>query len=607
MSLALEIENVAGFIGKKHFKGLEPGLNRVRAPNALGKTSLIKALELLAFSERELSGKGHYSNLYVGSEEPIVVKLLGAISHERRFRRIGTEDLHLTEGESLLGYDGARVLRACFATPGNQLIEDVLQGKPIRDYVRTFAGSENYDKIKFALNDISDNISAKLQHYRDALVRLEEMEKLKTETEKELEEQRRKLAKMPVIDDKAIFEDYGLYNKKSQELRNKTAEIADVRSFIAELEDNIRELEDEIKGLEDRVELIKRHHPRMETRLNEIAEVLPKKEDELKKIRVQKAKAEEKLANAQRNELNLKRYGEDVCYACGKKMTRAELVAWLTKVRSEIDDLNKAEKTLNRELEDIGEERVRLERDLEELGRAQKELFQKQKSLANRDSDRRERLKVLKTLDDEHKDLMKEIAELSTSEAMYKEFERRQELLTLIQQREADITRLKERVDKLKKETLGVEEYQNKHEFVKELVNYLEARKNKREEEIRATFNMQVNALYKKLGFVDFEDIEIGPDFRISVTRKKAGKIVEGFPLDALAASERITIAIALLLATKQSYVKDFPFFVLDELITSYDPARFEAIKDYLRQSKDYVIVTELSSQAKEVEVIHET
>ena len=164
MSLTLEVENVAGFVGRKHFKGLEPGLNRIRAPNARGKTSVIKALELLALSERELSGKGHYGNLYVGSEEPTVVKLSGAISHERRFRRIGTDDFHLIEGEPLLGYDGTRILTACFAAPGNPLIEDVLQGKPIREYVRTFSGSEDYDRIASVLEDISVNIDAKLHH-----------------------------------------------------------------------------------------------------------------------------------------------------------------------------------------------------------------------------------------------------------------------------------------------------------------------------------------------------------------------------------------------------------------------------------------------------------
>jgi hypothetical protein len=606
MSLTLEVKNVAGFVNKKQFTGLKRGLNRIIAPNAFGKTSVIKALELFVLSERDLSGRGHYSNLYVGSEEPIVVKLSGEINHERKFRRIGIKDLHLIEGEPLLGYDGSQVLGACFAVPGNRLIDDVLRGEPIREYVRTFAGSENYDKIIAALNDISDTIMTKLQHYRDALIRLEETEKLKKEMEKELNEKRKTLAKMPPLDEKTIFEDYELYVKKSEELRNKVAEEARVRSLISELEDNISWLQDDIKNLENRIQLIKKRHPRMEARLNEIASVIPQKEDDLNKIRLQKGKAEDKLASAQQSEVLLRKYGEDVCYACGRKLTKAELDAWLAKVRSEIHDLNEAEKKLNRELEDLKEERDALERDLEELGRAERELLQKQKSLANRESERRQRIKVLKTLEDEHKNLMKEIAELSTSEAIYREFEKRQELLTLIQQREADLTRLQDRIKKLQEETLGVEEYQSKHEFVTEVINYLEARKNKLEEEIRLAFTKQVNELYNKLGFSDFEDIEIGPDFRISVTRKKEGKIVENFPLEALATSERITIAIALLLAAKQTYVKDFPFFVLDELITSYDPARFETIKDYLKKSDDYIILTELSSKAKEVEVVHE-
>jgi len=384
------------------------------------------------------------------------------------------------------------------------------------------------------------------------------------------------------------------------------AEITETRSSIAELEEGISELEDEIKSLEMRVDLIRKKHPKMEVKLSEIGNAIPEKEDQLRKIRMQKAKAEDKLGSAQRSEVLLRKYGDDVCYSCGRKMTRAELGLWLTNVRAEIDDLNEAEKTLKRDLEDLADERLRLERDLEELGRDRKELTQRQKSLANRESDRRQRLKALEAFEEERRELMKEIAELSKSEEVYREFETRQELLTAIGQREADVSRLTSRIERLRKETLGVEEYQGKHEFVQELIRYLETRKNVAQEEIRTTFNTQVGELYRRLGFRDFEDIEIAPDFRITVTRQKSGKLVEDFPLEALAASERITIAIALLLAAKHSYVKDFPFFVLDELITSYDPARFQTVKDYLKQSEDYVIMTELSSKAGDIEVIHE-
>lgn len=606
MTLTLEIKNVAGFAGTKSFKGIKRGLNRVRSPNAMGKTSFTKALELLALSEQELSGKGHYSNLYIGSEEPIVVKLSGDLTNERKFRRIGTRDLRLVEGEPI-GYDGRRIVNVCFATPGNPLIEDVLEGKPILDYIKMFAGIGDYDKVADVLDGVKDNILAKLQHYRDALNRLEEMGKIRNETREGLEDLRKKLAKMPVLDEKAIFEDWGHYNRKKGELENKSKEIADVRFQIAALEENIEELESEVGSLERRIELIKKRHPKLEARLEEIGNLEPKKEAELQNIKIQKARAEEKLESAQRSEVLLKKYGENVCYACGKKMNRAELETWSTKVEGELDDLNRAGKELNRELEDLKEDRRILERDLEERGECQERLRQNQRSLGNRERDMRERRKTLVSLEEDRGELMKEIADLSKSEEMYKKFEKHQNLLASIRQREGDVTRFEERIKGLGKETLGVEEYRGKHEFLEELIHYLDARKEKLIEEIRSTFNARVIELYRKLGFKDFEDIEITPDYRITVTRKKDGKMVEDFPLEALSTSERLTISIALLLSAKQSYVRDFPFFILDELITSYDPARFEAVKEYFKRSEDYVILTELSEKAKEVEVVTET
>ncbi len=74
---------------------------------------------------------------------------------------------------------------------------------------------------------------------------------------------------------------------------------------------------------------------------------------------------------------------------------------------------------------------------------------------------------------------------------------------------------------------------------------------------------------------------------------------MENFPLEALSTSERITIGIAFLLAAKSEYVRDFPFLVLDELVTSYDPERFKVLREYLKKSQDYVIITELGANTK--------
>jgi len=121
--------------------------------------------------------------------------------------------------------------------------------------------------------------------------------------------------------------------------------------------------------------------------------------------------------------------------------------------------------------------------------------------------------KNIESFEREREKLLKEIAELSKSEELYKKFERRQKLLTSMEQTEAEVLRLESRAEELKKESGGAEEYRAKYEFIQNLIQYLETRKNMAREDIRKTFNAEVNELYKKLGFTDFENIQITPGF----------------------------------------------------------------------------------------------
>ncbi len=160
MSLRIDVENIGGLRSKT--LNLEKGVNRVRASNAVGKTSFTKAIELLVLSEKELQGKGNYANLFVGSEEPIKVKLSGEINHERRFRRIGQEDLAEVGTTPLISVNGRRIKDVCFAIPGNSLIEDFINGKGIGDYIELLAGSQNREGQELS-NEISHELGIR-QH-----------------------------------------------------------------------------------------------------------------------------------------------------------------------------------------------------------------------------------------------------------------------------------------------------------------------------------------------------------------------------------------------------------------------------------------------------------
>ncbi|MDP3012930.1 MAG: hypothetical protein Q8M92_01720 [Candidatus Subteraquimicrobiales bacterium] len=606
MSLNIEIENVGGFMHTKIIPGLERGLNRVRAPNATGKTSLIKGIELLILSEDELRGKGHYSNLFVGAEEPIRIKLTGDIEHERIFRRIGEKDLREI-GTLPLVTAGGRRASVCFAVPENPIMAKLLEGKSVKDYVELLAGSDRYEKAQAALQEISSETFTKLEHYRDLLIRLEELQKQKGEGEKEIEKYRKEFIKMPVLDERGIFKDFGEWNKKKQHLRNIDENIADANSRIRELENLVESLKDSVKKYESQIQLLRKKYPRIEARRVELSKELHLKQNDLGKIKVDKARTQEMLSLAQRLEHDVKQYKEEgLCFACGRKLTKDELQDWNNKLRTDLKNVSSLETKIAREIEDLKKEKSELEESEQALGKYETELKQDVNSLSARESDKKTLHRTMDDLQKKRENTYNEIQKLSTSKEAYREFKEREEKKIAIDQKEADIKRIDERIEEFKKQTLGVEKLHDKYEFIQVVTNHLEARKNQIVEEIRETFSKRVTELYKKLGYRDFDNIEIGPDFKVSVTREKGGKIVENFPLDALSTSERVTIAIAFLLSAKNEYVRDFPFFILDELITSYDPERFKIMKNYLKESEDYVLVTELASDIKELEVVRE-
>ena len=109
----------------------------------------------------------------------------------------------------------------------------------------------------------------------------------------------------------------------------------------------------------------------------------------------------------------------------------------------------------------------------------------------------------------------------------------------------------------------------------------------------------------KNMNFRDMKAVEIQPDYTISVVKEAHMKEVENFPLEALATSERVTLGLILLAVAKKEFLPEFPFFVVDEVVTAYDPTRFNKIKEYIKSVAPYVIVTQLSDN-ENIEIEYE-
>jgi len=134
-----------------------------------------------------------------------------------------------------------------------------------------------------------------------------------------------------------------------------------------------------------------------------------------------------------------------------------------------------------------------------------------------------------------------------------------------------------------------------------EIKGYYEQRQHQHEVQAIVDFNNNVKKVMAELGFTEFDQIAIDrDDMRLKVLR--SGFIRQ--PVESLSTSEKYSIAIALQIALRETYLPDIPFFIVDEVVVSYDEGRKQRILDYLgemaKEKGLYVIVTKLSERAGE-------
>jgi len=141
-----------------------------------------------------------------------------------------------------------------------------------------------------------------------------------------------------------------------------------------------------------------------------------------------------------------------------------------------------------------------------------------------------------------------------------------------------------------------------KIEWLEKVTGYFQEKYMRRMTSARRRFNSNVTRAFRELGLKGFGNVFLDQDFMLHVMRE--GGIRQ--PVETLSASEKLTISLILMLAAKETFLPDFPLFIVDELTLSYDPDRFWRIMNYIKRRVPYLIVTSLtSSLTGNPEVIH--
>ena len=591
----MEINNVGGLVGK-HCLTFKEGLNIIKAGNAVGKTSAQKAIELLGLRNHDLKGARHYANLF--GDQTASVKATGSIQCDRRFRVVGN-DLMEAGGEPLVDTGKGYISGICFATPENPLIAEMLEGRSIKSFIERFSDSDNYDTAVNVLNDASETILLKLSMYRETIAKLEETRSSFELLKKDKADIEEKLKRMPKIDVATVMKDLKAFEKAFAEKRQIMNALSEAKAELSQTKNNIDDYKSAIKHLQSDLDSMMKKHPKIDDRLKEISKQFPVIKDQIDLLSRQISSWESDLKIVDENKITRMKYkdGSGICHACGKPLSLHDLQRYEEKIKNDLSVSRKNLKTNERELEDLVLERTELQDTEEEKNTIGIEIREKTKSLSIYEGDEIRFRKKVTTLTAEEETIQKRIKDMSKNEDAFKKYQEKDRLETLLNEKEKTIEQTQKRMAALNNEIIDVSALQQKSDFVKSAITHLKKRRDEIIDAVRVKFNDTINNLYKTMGFRNIEDISITRDYSITVTKKDKGKEVEKFPLIALSASERVTLGVALLVAAKQEYLPDFPFFVMDEVVTSYDPTRFEHIKEFVKNVTDYVIITQLSKE----------
>jgi DNA repair exonuclease SbcCD ATPase subunit len=602
---------------------LKKGVSVITASNAVGKSSFIKALQLLCpgntlnlediLNEYETSGSINLEN-----------------DRQYHVQILKTPDERVKIVSSKLIWDDMRAVNLGFCNSDSPLVQMIRDGNRelFKRWLRDISGSTNYETaVKIVTNLLREKEAEKKES--EQVMKVSELNDLEREildfkNEKngidiELTTAEKKVAKLGAKDETAKYE------KLKKEIEKK---VKDLSKSTDEKNKKEKELE---KNAIKQEEIIKEKLS-VQEEMNYLEKELEKK------------KKEEAAISKQKNEINSKLYGE-------KSGILAQIVALKTsseKDQAAIDNL-KAQKAgeavigecivlLTRRLDEAKEQIRKLEEQkasleeefktyssqLDEVKRINRELqaFQREILSLNKETTSLEnKAPILKTaitnLTNQITTVNGEISEIEKQ--MKRNIEIVQELTGMgedlknkvinLQKQSRDLDKKLQQLEAEKQQKLGAQEkFQDVSHIVDELekfLSYLQERLYYIIYGVIAQLNQELSEIFNLMEYTNFSEIKIRdePELEFQLVRKDGINT----KLSRLSTSEKLTLAIIIMFVAKKAYAPDFPFFVIDEIMGTYDKTRFNRILQYIQTKVPYLVVTTMSPFEETKEEINVT
>ncbi|MCK4443863.1 MAG: hypothetical protein KAW09_04930 [Thermoplasmata archaeon] len=165
-----------------------------------------------------------------------------------------------------------------------------------------------------------------------------------------------------------------------------------------------------------------------------------------------------------------------------------------------------------------------------------------------------------------------------------------------------------ELMGKVMKPGVAIEVLNDWKSYLEECIDYCRRRAEEQRQMAASEFNKNVESMMKTLGFKEFRTIMLDKNYRLYVERlDPKTKKYKAQQAKTLSTSEKLSIALILQIALKETYIPDVPFFIVDDIMEDLDDERKEVLMKYLAdkaKEKDWcVLVTKLVDGLKKPEL----
>jgi chromosome segregation ATPase len=647
--MKLELQNIGGFAGVHKFE-LKKGINRITAPNAKGKSSLLRGIQCLA-SDNEAVFKDTLND----DSDAGYVKL--GDEYVRHLMRV-SDVVHANPAEDRTFFDENSQWRTtdeiAFFTPKSRVVQEIDRNEfNVLGFVNRVSGAgeiesdirrkeAQLEEKKRELEEYIENLTTAQKLDAEVRTMRGEIQKLQGEVrelEVEIEKQTgtRDLTK--------VGEDIAAKKQEILDLevriRSRDADVKlhqnqyeKARALYERLDEDIADFEQrsETESVEEFTERINNHGLKrkdLKTKkdlLDELYGVVDKAYkvfSDSERAPVPESIKDEPVLN--RANALLGEPGEcPVCRGGTARNTLDERRKELRKIATELAKMMRGEEE---EIKVIKADRTELQDRIDKI-----KVKRQERDKAKRDSnDLLKELEERKNLSDgvvderssrDHElEILEQQYEAAAKTVHTKSREQLNEVRKKVGAYENEIRNNQDEMDRLTREipdyTIGesLEDYATKKRLgLDDLRLKIEALKDEWEHEVFGAvdlFNKNINEIYESMGFTTFRKIEIVKEMtRDRLTSLDA--IVEHASgkkqsLSSLSTAQRLTLGLVFLVSAKENYIPKFPFFVIDDQMNNFDPDRLVSVMEYLSKDKaEYVLVSKLVPPSEQESLVIE-